>query len=168
MQLSPEFSLAVRCCRAAFSAPPAAPVALPTDGVDWPCFIQIASFHRVEGLAWNALAELPVPEQVREQLSRAASRIAAGSLGMAAECAVLCDRFAASGISVLSLKGPALGALAYSSPAFKAAIDIDLLIDPAHLAPAADILGKSGYSPDHSCGRSSCATGTDVERNCSG
>jgi hypothetical protein len=145
VRLSPEFTLAVQCCRAAFAGRPAAPVEIRANGLDWPRFLKIAHFHGVEGLVWNALATVAMPDDAREELSTAAVRIAARSLGAAAECAALRDRFAASGISLLFLKGAALGSLAYGNPALKAAIDIDLLIDPASLAATADLLAKSGY-----------------------
>jgi hypothetical protein len=47
----------------------------------------------------------------------------------------------------LFLKGLTVGALAYRDPLLKSAIDIDILIDPADLESAAELLLAAGYRP---------------------
>ena len=145
MQLSPEFSLAVQCCRTNFAGAQAETVTLPSSGVDWAKFIDTVRFHRVEGLVGSALGSVAVPETVGKQLSMAALRIAAESLGLAAECGALKDRFAAASVPLLFLKGSTLAALAYRNPALKTSIDIDIFVDPADLAAAANLLRDAGY-----------------------
>jgi hypothetical protein len=81
-------------------------------------------------------------------LSAAAAGIAASNLRAAAECSDLLAQFEQAGMPLLFLKGLTLGALAYGNPALKSAIDIDLLIDPDHLAQAAALLHDRGYRLD--------------------
>ena len=147
MQESAEFKLAVECCRNSFAGWKGELTTPPPNDFDWALFLDLVSFHRVKGLAWNALSTcgFPVPGAVREQISRAASEIAADNLKAAVECAALRDAFAKAGVGLLFLKGLTLGSLAYQSPPLKASVDIDLLIDPADLEAAADLLREAGY-----------------------
>ena len=67
----------------------------------------------------------------------------------------LLEAFGSSGIPLLFMKGLTLGALAYGNPALKAAIDIDLLIDPKDLGQAAAVLRGCDFqlvTPDASVG----------------
>jgi hypothetical protein len=88
---------------------------------------------------------MEMPDEIRATLSRAASAIATQNLQATAECRELLERFAAAGLPLLFLKGLTLGALAYSDPAIKSAIDIDLLIDPPDLRRTAELLRQCGY-----------------------
>ena len=119
--------------------------ALDVEGVDWRRFLRLVQFHRVEGLAWNALALADLPADVRETLAEAASAIAVKDLRARSECRFLLESFEAEGLPLILLKGVTLAALAYGNPSLKSAIDIDLLIDPADLGKAADLLRKCGY-----------------------
>ena len=141
---SPEFRLALDCCRRNFVQMVDACVVISAD-VDWPRFLRLVHFHRVEGLAWNALSTVEMPHEMRKALSETASTIAAQSLQASAECRSLSERFERAGVSLLFLKGATLGVLAYGNPALKSAIDVDLLIDPNHLLRAAALLRSGGY-----------------------
>ena len=144
---SPELSLAVECCRRSFRTAARKQPPLPLEAVDWRKFIQLIAFHRVEGLAWNALSTRAesIPECAREALAQAATAIAANDLRAKAACRQFLEEFEAEELPVLFLKGVTLGALAYGNAALKAAIDIDLLIDPADLRTAAELLRAGGY-----------------------
>lgn len=144
MDLTPEFRLAVECCRLNFGG---AAKAGNAGEVDWDLFLDLVCFHRIEGLAWNALSASPsgAPDAVVAKLSKAAKAIAAQNLQAAAECQVLLERFDAAGVPLLFLKGLTLGALAYGNPALKSAIDVDLLVDPKDLGKAAELLRATGY-----------------------
>jgi hypothetical protein len=102
-------------------------------------------FHRIEGLAWNALSALEIPSETRTALAEAASAIAVQNLQAGAECRSLLERFEAARVPLLFLKGLTLGALAYGNPAIKSAIDVDLLIEPNDLGKAVDLLRSAGY-----------------------
>ncbi|MFL6721468.1 MAG: nucleotidyltransferase family protein [Sphingomonas sp.] len=143
---SAEFRLALACCERNFADRPQS--AMQTPQVDWAGFLQLVRFHRIEGLAWNSLSTSErIPAEVRLALSAAAAEIAAQNLIAAAASRELLDRFADRGIPLLFLKGLTAGALAYGKASLKAAIDIDLLIDPADLASAADLLRQTGFQP---------------------
>ena len=146
-ELGRELVSLAACMRWNFAAnversPPAIP-----PGVDWTLFLRLARRHRVQGLAWNALAPLAdgLPAHVADALSSEARSIAATNLVIAAECGELQRRFERSEIPLLFVKGLTVGALAYRSPLLKMGWDIDLLIDPAALPPAAGLLADRGF-----------------------
>jgi len=147
VQFSPEFHLALDCCRAHFA--PGAPIAATSvEDVDWNAFLHLARFHRIQGLVWNRLSQHPhLASGVAENLRAEAAEIAGTNLVAAVECAALLRAFSAAGLPILFLKGLALGQLAYGNPALKAAIDIDVLIDPNRLAESARVLEQLGYDP---------------------
>ena len=140
-------SLAVECCRASFCGARLNRADLPLATIDWSRFLRLARFHRIEGLVWNALSNCAdsMPEAARYALAGHATAIAAHNLTAAADCRELLSRFQAERVPILFLKGLTVGALAYGNPALKAAIDIDLLVDPADLAKAAGLLRQCGY-----------------------
>ena len=141
---SPELSLAVECCRRSFRSASRKQTPLPLEAIDWRKFLHLIGFHRVEGLAWNALSirAEAIPQCAREELAQAATAIAANDLRAKAACRQFLEEFEAEELPVLFLKGVTLGALAYGNAALKAAIDIDLLIDPADLRTAAASLSR--------------------------
>lgn len=147
MQASPEFRLAVECCRHNFGCNISSTELIVPDSGEWSRFIRLARFHRIEGLVWNCLSRrnLEVPEEVRAAFSAAATSIAAHNLQAAAASGSLQKYFEGANVPLLFLKGLTLGALAYGNPALKSAIDIDLLIDPRDLGKAAGLLRNRGY-----------------------
>ena len=91
-EFRPEFSLLVRCCRWNFArteSPSATD--LPTS-LDWTEVVTLARRHRVQGLVWNALAQLgdQLPSHAKQALSSDARSIAATNLAIATECRDLC------------------------------------------------------------------------------
>jgi len=144
---SAEFRLAVECCRDSFDGWTGEPATPSHNRFDWQSFLDLVSFHRVEGFVWNALSnrDFSIPRDIRAQLSVAASTIAADNLKATVECATLRDGLAEVGVPLLFLKGLTLASLAYGRPALKAAVDIDVLIDLVDLEAAADLLREHGY-----------------------
>ena len=144
----PEFSLLVRCCKWNFAtSETGARPAIPRE-LDWNRFAALARRHRVQGLAWNALAQHAqrLPPDLVGVLSSDARSIAATNLGIAAECSALQNAFQQADVPLLFVKGLTVGALAYRSPMLKMGWDIDLLVDPSDLVVAADLLAERGYS----------------------
>jgi hypothetical protein len=140
---SPEFQLALECCRRNFRN---AEERVLTLDVDWPVFHDLVRFHRIEGLVHRALRnEASIPSGIAEKLSDAAASIAAQNLRSAAACHLLIEAFEARLISILFVKGLTLGVLAYGNGAVKSAIDIDILIDPDDLEAAADCLHATRF-----------------------
>ncbi len=144
--LRPEFSLLADCCRWNFKAAvEAARPEIPQD-LDWGCFCELAERHRVQGLAWNALAQRPdLPAEAKTILGSEAKAIAATNLAIAAECRGLLELFEASNKPLLFIKGLTVAALGYRSPLLKMGWDIDLLIDPGSLGVATQLLEKRGF-----------------------
>ena len=134
-----ELGLAIECCRRNFRHS-AEPNPLSLSDLDWSHFLRLVQFHRIEALAWTVLSKLNLPDDVRATLSEAAMHTASQNLRAEAECAALLGDFRRAKVSLLFLKGLPLGALAYDNAALKSAIDIDLLIDPAELRAAAELL----------------------------
>jgi hypothetical protein len=144
--LTPEFGLAVDCCRWGFRGRKNEREARLRE-IDWRRFVRIARFHRIEGLAaaYLGATERGVPPNVREQLAGFAAEIAGRNLQASADCRAILKAFEAAGVPLLFLKGLALGRLVYANPLLKSAIDIDLLIAPADLPQAAKLLRDCGY-----------------------
>ena len=94
-----EFSLLVECCRGSFAHASGPSIAV--DGVDWKRFLALARFHRVEGLAWNALSSTSrVDAGCRDELAAAAAGIAAHNLWATAASRKLHAEFEAAAITV--------------------------------------------------------------------
>lgn len=149
METPPEFRFLAQCCQRAFAARQQHELPIEAGEIDWARFLRLARFHRVQGLAWASLAPSRdvIPLAIAEALASDASEIAASNLRAASQCRELADSFGRAGIPLLFVKGLTLGALAYRNPALKMGWDIDLLIDPADVEPAADLLGEHGYRP---------------------
>jgi len=144
--ISPEFKFAVECCRQNFVGNEGALSARPAPDLDWPHFLALIRFHRVQGLAWGALdnSELP-PAEIAESLSHEAKAIAAANLRATAESSGIANDFNAAGLPVLFVKGLTGAAVAYRQPLLKMSWDIDLLVEPANIMAAADLLVRRGY-----------------------
>ena len=143
VKASPEFHFLVECCRGAFE-PGRRPKAT---ALEWPRFLRLVRFHRVQGLVWNALRNLgnDIPQNVRDEMTADATAIVASNLQLAAECQRLKTAFGDHGIAVLFVKGLTLATLAYGTISTKAGVDIDLLVDPEQLGETAALLQAHGY-----------------------
>ena len=146
-KLPTEFALAVACCRWAHSGQGADDVRRLAQGADWGEFLAACRRHRIQGLASHALSALEVepPAPVHIALGGDARAIADQGLRAARESARLAEAFGAAGLPLLFLKGLTVGKLAYGNPFVKMGWDIDLLVAPADLAPAAALLAGLGY-----------------------
>jgi hypothetical protein len=140
--------LLVQCCNWNFATVEERPRPEIPTGLDWSRFIALSRRHRIQGLAWNALAQQAdqLPSETAAMLSSEARAIAATNLAIAAECAELQQAFGQAGVPLLFVKGLTTGALAYRSPMLKMGWDIDLLVDPGDLVAAAGLLGERGYT----------------------
>lgn len=146
MYVTAEYQLIVNCCRRSFDD--ARSDLLPVEAnLDWPRVVELARFHRVQGLVAATLRKYgaAIPHLVAQQLYGDSSDIAAQSLTAIAECRRLLAGFHTNNIPLLFLKGATLAQLAYCNPSLKSAIDIDVLIDPAQLNQAAQTLRDLGY-----------------------
>ena len=147
-RLPAEFALAVACCRWAYSGEGSAEIRRLARHVDWGGFLASCRRHRVQGLAAHALAKLDVapPAPVQITLAGDARAIADQGLRAARESARLASAFGDARVRLLFLKGLTIGRLAYDNPFVKMGWDIDLLVAPDDLLPAAAVLGELGYT----------------------
>lgn len=145
--ISPEFRLAVACCRWCFSSDSGHEIARLSGQIDWDSFSHLILRHRVQGLVAHALAKnhISPPADVAAAISSAAALEAERNLRSATESLCLRDSFASAGISLLFVKGLTLSALAYGDPFLKTGVDIDVLVDESSLSATAELLRKLGY-----------------------
>jgi len=115
--------------------------------VDWKEFLRIVRLHRIAGLVQDALlcAGIHVPEPQAALLASMAGRIAARSLTQAAESLRLQNAFRRADIAAHFLKGTALECLAYGKLGLKHAWDIDVVVQPADVAAASELLHGCGF-----------------------
>jgi hypothetical protein len=146
--LSPEFRLAAACCiwprgekrtdairRAASSA------------IDWNKFVAVARRQRIMGLVRDGVmgAALAVPPPVAAKLATEAAETGRDALKLASEALCIQAAFDTARIPCLFVKGSALALLAYGDLGIKQAWDIDLLVSPADVPRACEILAALDY-----------------------
>lgn len=142
---TPEFTVLAALCRTQFrDDPPPAPD-IPSN-LDWDRLVRLARFHRVQGLAAQGAPSLPVPDAVAARLASEATEIVRQNLVLLDASRRIDAAFASAQIPVLFVKGLTVAALAYRQPMSKMGWDIDILVAPGDLAPAADVLESLGYS----------------------
>lgn len=121
------------------------PLALPAEGLDWERALQRAEAERLLPLLYAAVRSLPLPDGV---LGRLRAGWLGGRrqhlLGVEQLCHVLAA-FEQEGVSVLTLKGPALGETLYRDPGLRPFTDLDLLVRPADAPRAISLLSALGY-----------------------
>jgi hypothetical protein len=121
------------------------PVAVPPP--EWPAFLSVLDAQRLTGLA-VATAEAGVlqlsPEQIRELSER--HRLAMlWALIVERKLLTLQERFEASGIEVVVLKGATVARTVYPDPTWRPFGDLDLLVRTADWRRACDLLAGLGF-----------------------
>ena len=146
---APEFKLLLACCRCSYAHGAAEEIHRWSGHVDWPIFLSLARRHRVQSLVAQAFykTEVSPPESTAAEIAEDAAAIAETNLRAAAESIRLLDRFGNQSIPLLFVKGLSLSALAYRDPFAKMSADIDILVAPADVEGAADILRALAYHP---------------------
>jgi Uncharacterised nucleotidyltransferase len=111
---------------------------------DWPGLLELAERHGVLGILAEPLAA-HCPEALRETLAmrRRLQDIWNERLTRALEA--IAGALAAAGVAMVPLKGPVLAERLYAEPSVRFALDLDLLVAPADLARATDVLDGLGY-----------------------
>jgi hypothetical protein len=148
----PEREILVCCARAAMDDGHARRLAVALAAeVDWPALLRLAERHRlVPHLhrhlrpSWNTL-----PADFAAGLR---ARFAAGArraLLLAGELHAVLGALSHAGVRALAYKGPALAVDAYGDLAMRTLSDLDLLVPPAEVPRAMDVLAARGYAPRH-------------------
>ena len=113
------------------------------DDLDWPDFLALADRHKVAPLLGHLVGgdrSPRVPEQVREDLTRAFQLSTFRALGQVSVLDRILAAFAAGGISAISLKGVSLAARYYPALGARYSGDLDVLVAQGQIAPAGEIL----------------------------
>lgn len=118
--------------------------------IDWPDAIRRAEFHSISSLLRFNLSRADLlgslPEAEREQLRASSQTWAARHLAYVSEAARLITALKAENIMAIPLKGAALMLGGYYPQAgLRAALDIDLLIEPEKQERADEIVASLGY-----------------------
>lgn len=122
------------------------------DGVlDWNYILGNSSFYRISPLLLRNLKEIAdentVPRSVMDTLAARYAYIFYRNMQIYSTLRGILERFQNAGISVILLKGVALGETVYSDIDLRPPGDIDILVKKMDLQDAADILLKMGYNP---------------------
>jgi hypothetical protein len=147
--LRPELRLLLVCARENLDAGRAEQVrALVRRDLDWAWLVRAAQAHGTAPLLiWHLtrLAPDAVPAPLGDDLRRSFHDNACRNLLLTGELLRLLRLFAGYDIRVIPFKGPTLAAQAYGNLALRQFIDLDLLVLPAELSRARELLAAEGY-----------------------
>lgn len=117
----------------------------------WNELVDIAREQRVAPLTWHRIKqkhlEGRIPKSTASALEKSFHSNVIRNLDLAAQARLLTTALTDRNIPVIFLKGIALAGTIYNMPALREMNDLDLLVRPEHLHPAASILEEMGYRP---------------------
>jgi hypothetical protein len=116
--------------------------------LDWAAVERRADYHSMMPPVAYALKRYGgdlVPQEVCERLQQRLLLTTRSNLAWLQEWRRILQAFEDAGISVISLKGPALALLAYRIISLREFVDLDLLIRPDDLLRARNVLLRAGY-----------------------
>jgi hypothetical protein len=119
--------------------------------LDWDYILNHRAFYRITPLLFHNLKEIAdedaVPLFVMDALTAHYAFMFYRNMQIYSILRDILERFQNAGISVILLKGVALGETVYSDIDLRPPGDIDILVKKMDLQDAADILLKMGYNP---------------------
>jgi hypothetical protein len=121
--------------------------------LQWPLIMERADSHQVYPLLYRNLRDLGfpgVPEGVQAELKGLFLANALRNQLLAEELARLLSLLGEAGIRVVPLKGVALAQSLYGDVAARVCVDIDILLPPANVARAMELILASGYRTESS------------------
>ena len=118
--------------------------------LDWDYLLEAAKFHGlIPVLAPKLLRQLTsVPERVRFELQQASRRALEGTLALSGELVRVLRNLNAAHVECIPFKGPALAAELWGNFTLRQSMDIDLLVRPAQVGQAVEVLRSCGYTPE--------------------
>jgi hypothetical protein len=121
--------------------------ALVNGRVDWDAWFEMVRWHRLVPHAQRLLGapRAITPPDVAAGLTKETIAIAAGALARARQLAVLLEMMRAADVRALPFKGPALSLAAYGDLGVRDSTDLDIVVLPADLDAARDVLLAAGY-----------------------
>jgi Uncharacterised nucleotidyltransferase len=121
--------------------------------LQWPLILERAYSHQVYPLLYRNLRDLGfpgVPEVVQAELKGPFLANALRNQLLAEELARLLSLLGEAGIRVVPLKGVALAQSLYGDTSARVCVDIDILVPPANVVQAIDLLLATGYRTEFS------------------
>ncbi len=118
--------------------------------LDWDYLLAAAKFHGlVPVLAPRLLRQVTsVPERVRFELEQANRRALEGTLALSGELVRVLRNLNTAQVECIPFKGPALAADLWGNFTLRQSMDIDLLVRPAQVGQAVEVLRSCGYTPE--------------------
>jgi hypothetical protein len=122
--------------------------ALLSAGLDWSCLLNLGDRHHLLPLLHECLAaagDVGIPRAVLRALEWKLAATQIRNTRLAQELVRLHRLAAAAEIPMLSFKGPVLATAVYGALGLRQFGDLDVLVDPASLATAENLLATLGY-----------------------
>ncbi len=116
--------------------------------VDWRAVEDKSNYHSIGPLIASVLKQCAgdlVPEEIHERFQQQFVLTVKSNLLLLQEWHRILQAFEAAGISVISLKGPALALLAYGDVGLREFVDLDFLVQPKDVLRASNLLIREGY-----------------------
>jgi hypothetical protein len=145
--MSPEADLIVSCCRQFLRTQRSYELCNAPGGISWDTAVNISDLHSVMPLLYSTLKQAghtEIPETLHANFQANARR----NLTLSSELLKIVALMDAQGITAIPLKGPMLAVQVYGNLGLRAFSDLDLLIRPADVPRATDVLLGNGYSMD--------------------
>ncbi len=146
--LPPETELLLRCARTDTGAVAERIRALVEAGLDWADLSQMAARHKLQPLLfWHIKAICPdsTPSDMLAQLEKEFHANAWLNLHLSRELIKIVKLLQADGIRIIPFKGVTLAASVYGNLSLRHAGDIDLLVSPAEIRQAKQLLLNVGF-----------------------
>ena len=118
-------------------------------GLRWDVVLERATAHGLVPLVYNRLCALEfsgVPAAIRRRLTDTFGVNAIRNILLAQELVSVLTQLGAAGVPVIPLKGTPLAESLYGDPALRISADLDILVQPKHLADSLRLLARSGYT----------------------
>jgi hypothetical protein len=148
-QISPEVDLLVACAHPSLDSKTTQRIQTLSQGlIDWDNLIQLATVHRTLGLLYrnlNHCCPQSVPIQTRTYLEEQYYYTAGYNSFLANSLVNTLKALAAGGVRALPFKGPTLAVSAFGSLALRHPGDLDILVRPADLDQARQVLLSQGF-----------------------
>jgi hypothetical protein len=121
--------------------------------LQWPLILERAQSHQVYPLLYRNLNDpgfRGVPEAVQAELKGLYLANALRNQLLAQELARVLNLLGGAGIRVIPLKGVTLAQSLFGDPAARVCADLDILVPPANVPQAMDLILASAYRTDYS------------------
>jgi Uncharacterised nucleotidyltransferase len=118
---------------------------------DWNVLLDLAENHGVQGLLAYRFKETDfggVPRPAREKLQSRMRAQHLFTLSMTAELFRILQSFSEAKIDTVLVKGPLISYLAYSDPAVRSYVDLDLIVRDRDIQAATQRMLQMGFSSD--------------------